>query len=319
MAAAVQLAVGGHRGSEPAADTVGNLSRQDGKSSNGTWTARVADVFNAAAGGTDGTVTCGGWSILVTPVHFARTAFAPTASIASTNPVSGTFKFGGSITYTVTLTNNGTANPGDTTGHEFVDVLPVGLAWVSATATTGTAITTGNTVNGDGAFAPLGGSTTITINATVNAGTQGTSISNQGTVNYDSNNDGSNDATLILRRRVQGDLQPRGLPCQFSCDMWTCERLLAVYPINNFGLEKRPRRREDGARTLLQPHAATLLVACRLRYAACLYCRSAQPCKAREAQQAHHYDHRPLGECGQRGSSCSGGTTAAACGDVAII
>jgi len=179
------------------ADTVGNLSRHDGKSSKGTWTALVADVFTAAAGGTDGTGTFAGWSILVTPVHFACTAFAPTVSIAATKTVSGTFKVNGTVTYTVTLTNNGTANQGDNAGHEFVDVLPIGLALVSATATTGTAITTGNTVNWDGALAPLGGSTTITITATVIPGTQGTLISNQGTVNYDSNNDGSNDATLL--------------------------------------------------------------------------------------------------------------------------
>jgi len=177
------------------ADTVPNLSRYDGASTKGTWSALVADLFSAATGGADGNGTLNAWSILVTPVHFDCVAFAPAATVAATKTVSGTFTVGGTVTYTITLTNNGTGAQADNAGHEFTDTLPAGLTLVSPNATSGTAGTSGNTATWDGTIAPLGGTVTITITATVNAGAQGTSISNQGTVSYDSNNDGTNDAT----------------------------------------------------------------------------------------------------------------------------
>jgi len=179
------------------ADTVPNLSLLDGTSTKGTWTAHMADVFSAATGGADGNGTLNAWSIIVTPVHFACTAFAPAATVAATKSVSGTFLVGGTVTYTVTLTNNGTGNQGDNAGHEFTDTLPAGLTLVSATATSGTAGTSGNTVNWDGSLAPLGGSVTITITATINSGTQGTTITNQGSASFDSNNDAANDTTRL--------------------------------------------------------------------------------------------------------------------------
>jgi uncharacterized repeat protein (TIGR01451 family) len=179
------------------ADPVGNLTPYVGTSTKGTWTALAADLFTAAQGGTNGNGTWNGWSILVTPVHFACTAFAPAAAVTATKTVSGSFKVGGTVTYTVTITNNGTGNQADNAGHEFTDTLPASLTLVSAVATSGTAATAGNTVNWDGALAPLGGSVTITITATINSGTQGTTISNQGTVSYDANNDAVNEATAM--------------------------------------------------------------------------------------------------------------------------
>ena len=177
------------------ADTIPNLSRYDGTSTKGTWSALAADLFSAATGGVDGNGSLNAWSILVTPVHFDCVAFAGAANVTATKTVSGTFAVGGTITYTVTLTNSGTAAQGDNPGHEFTDTLPASLTLTGATASSGTAATAGNTVNWDGTIAPLGGTVTITITATVNAGAQGTSISNQGTVSYDSNNDGTNDAS----------------------------------------------------------------------------------------------------------------------------
>ena len=84
------------------ADPVGNLSPLVGTSTKGTWTALLADVFTAAQGGTNGNGTLNAWSILVTPVHFACTAFAPAAAVTATKTVSGTFRVGGTVTYTVT-------------------------------------------------------------------------------------------------------------------------------------------------------------------------------------------------------------------------
>ncbi|MBK9608128.1 MAG: hypothetical protein IPO58_17450 [Betaproteobacteria bacterium] len=86
----------------------------------------------------------------------------------------------------MTLTNTGTANQADNAGNEFTDVLPAGLTLAGATASSGTALATvgTNTVTWNGSLAPLGGSVVITITATINAGTLGTTISNQGTVAY---------------------------------------------------------------------------------------------------------------------------------------
>jgi uncharacterized repeat protein (TIGR01451 family) len=170
-------------------DPVGSMTYFDGLSTKGTWTVLASDEFAGDTG------TLNSWSMLVTPVHFDCTAFAASVVLTATKTVSGTFRVGGTVTYTVVLTNNGTANQADNTGHELTDTLPVGLTLVSATATSGTAGTSGNTVNWDGSLAPLGGSVTITITATINAGAQGTTISNQGTASYDSNGDGTNDAT----------------------------------------------------------------------------------------------------------------------------
>ena len=78
-------------------------------------------------------------------------------------------------------------------------MLPAGLTLTNATATSGTATfnVNPNEVTWNGTLAPLGGSVTITITATINAGTQGTTISNQGTFNFDSNNDNTNDASAL--------------------------------------------------------------------------------------------------------------------------
>jgi uncharacterized repeat protein (TIGR01451 family) len=175
-------------------DPIGNLSYMDGESTPGTWSVFASDQFGPDTG------TLNAWSILVTPVHFDITAFSPAVLVTSpTKTVSGTFEVGGTVTYTVTITNSGTDPQGDNAGDEFVDVLPSSLTLVSANATSGTAAANigTNTVTWNGTLAPLGGSVTITITATVDAGTQGTVISNQGTVNYDSNNDNTNDASVL--------------------------------------------------------------------------------------------------------------------------
>lgn len=177
----------------PAADPVGNLSRYDGTSTKGTWALRVSDQAGADTGALNS------WSILVTPVHFDCTAFVATAGVGATKTVSGTYQVGQTVTYTVTLVNNGSIGQADNPGNEYTDVLPAGVVLVSATATSGTAVATvgTNTVTWDGSLAPLGGSATVTITATIAAGTQGQTISSQGTVSYDSDGNGTNDATVL--------------------------------------------------------------------------------------------------------------------------
>lgn len=172
-------------------DPVGQLSRMNGLSTQGTWTAHVADL-----GATDeGFLNA--WSLIVTPRAFACTPFVATPVITATKTVSGTFNEGGTVTYTVTLTNTGVGNQPDNAGDEFNDTLPAGLTLVSANASSGTAGTAGNAVNWNGAI-PAAGSVTITITATVNAGTGGQNICNQGTAHVDADATGGTNETNVL-------------------------------------------------------------------------------------------------------------------------
>jgi uncharacterized repeat protein (TIGR01451 family) len=174
-------------------DPVGQLSRLNGLSTQGTWQAHVADEAFEDTG------TLHTWSLIVTPTAFTCSAFVGSANVSGTKTVSGNFNVGGTVTYTVTLTNSGTGAQGDNPGHEFTDVLPSTLTLVSASATAGTAAanTGTNTVTWDGTLAALGGSVTITITATVNASANGQTVSNQGTISYDSDGNGTNDATAM--------------------------------------------------------------------------------------------------------------------------
>jgi uncharacterized repeat protein (TIGR01451 family) len=137
----------------------------------------------------------------------------PGAAVSGTKTVSGTFTVGGAVTYTVILTNSGTAAQADNPGDEFVDVLPATLSLVSATATSGTAVATvaTNTVTWNGAI-PAGGSVTITINATILPAGTGTTIANQGTIAFDGDGNGANERTAQTDDPGQpGAADPTGL------------------------------------------------------------------------------------------------------------
>ncbi|MDX1998656.1 MAG: IPTL-CTERM sorting domain-containing protein, partial [Thermoanaerobaculia bacterium] len=112
--------------------------------------------------------------------------------IVGTKSATGTFEAGGAVTYTIVLSNTGQTPQPDNTGDEFTDILPVGLTLTGASATSGTAATAGNTVTWNGTI-PGNGSVTITIDATIDAGTEGLTLSNQGTFRYDMDGDGTNE------------------------------------------------------------------------------------------------------------------------------
>ncbi|HKI03779.1 MAG TPA: hypothetical protein VKK31_17495 [Thermoanaerobaculia bacterium] len=119
----------------------------------------------------------------------------PAASVSGTKTASaGPYTVGGTLTYTITLTNSGTAAQGDNPGNEFTDVLPATLTLVSASASSGTAATAANTVTWNGAI-PAGGTVTITINATILPSAAGATVSNQGTISFDADGNGSNEST----------------------------------------------------------------------------------------------------------------------------
>ncbi len=122
---------------------------------------------------------------------------APGAVVTGTKTASaGPYTVGGTVTYTVKLTNSGPGAQADNPGNEFTDVLPSGLALVSAMATSGTAAanTGTNTVTWNGSI-PSGGSVTITITATILPAAAGHTVSNQGSISYDSDGNGTNEST----------------------------------------------------------------------------------------------------------------------------
>src|SRR5262249_22483183 len=115
-----------------------------------------------------------------------------------TKTVNGNFQEGGTVTFTVTPSNSFPFTLLDNPGDEFTDVLPSALTLVSASASSGTAVASvgTNTVTWNGSM-PSGGSVTISIVATINAGTGGTTISNQGTHFFDADNNGTNESSLV--------------------------------------------------------------------------------------------------------------------------
>jgi uncharacterized repeat protein (TIGR01451 family) len=117
--------------------------------------------------------------------------------VTGTKTVSGQFVPGGSVTYTIVLSNAGNAAQGDNPGNEFTDVLPAPLQLFSATASSGTAVATlaTNTVGWNGSIA-AGASVTITIVATIPANAvPGTMVTNIGSIATDADNNGSNETT----------------------------------------------------------------------------------------------------------------------------
>ena len=112
--------------------------------------------------------------------------------------VSGQMIEGGLVEYQIDLTNPSTAEVADAAGDELTDFLPAGLSLVSATATSGTAVAdvATNTVTWNGALAANGGMASVTVTATVDAGTAGTTIENQATVSFDSDGDGTNETSM---------------------------------------------------------------------------------------------------------------------------
>jgi uncharacterized repeat protein (TIGR01451 family) len=129
------------------------------------------------------------------PTTFA--AASPAAIGTHSKTVVGNFTEGGQVTYTVTISNSGSSPQLDNPGDEFTDVLPAALTLVSANANSGAAVADipTNTVHWNGSIA-VGGSVTITIIATIGDGVQGQTISNQGTIFFDADGNGTNESSI---------------------------------------------------------------------------------------------------------------------------
>jgi DNA-binding beta-propeller fold protein YncE len=128
---------------------------------------------------------------------FTVTVISP-ANVSGQKTVSGTFAPGGSVIYNVVLSNAGPAAQLDNSGDECTDMLPAGLTLVSANATNGTAVPTiaTNTVTWNGSIA-ASSSVTITVTAIINSNAGGTIISNQGSISYDADGNGTNEASRL--------------------------------------------------------------------------------------------------------------------------
>jgi uncharacterized repeat protein (TIGR01451 family) len=129
----------------------------------------------------------------------ATTTVASPAAVSATKTVGGSFVPGGTVIYTITLTNSGPAAQGNNPGDEFIDILPAELTLVGATSSSGTVVANllGNTVTWNGAIA-VAATVTITITATISPALTGLRIiSNQGQVNFDADGNGSNEASTL--------------------------------------------------------------------------------------------------------------------------
>ena len=111
------------------------------------------------------------------------------------DPNGGTPAPGERIEFEVVLCNVGCDDQADNPGHEFTDILPDGLTALNfVSATRGTIALEGNGYVWDGDI-PAGACVTLTFKADIDGDVEDlTDLCNQGTVHWDSDGDGSNDA-----------------------------------------------------------------------------------------------------------------------------
>ena len=155
---------------------------------NGTWKLQANDWEPGDSG------NIRAFSLDIRPLACA--AAANPTNITATKTVAGAMTPGGTIAYKVTLTNTGTGAQVDNPGDEFTDTLPPQLTLQTVSASSGAPGAVGNTAKWNGSI-PGGGTVTITITATINAGTTGATVSNQATVHFDPNHSGTNSSTVL--------------------------------------------------------------------------------------------------------------------------
>jgi uncharacterized repeat protein (TIGR01451 family) len=153
------------------------------------------ETFSVALSAPSGAMLArgGGTATIVDDDHPRQVTIAAPTKIAAGAP----FLPGGTVTYTITLENQGNATQLDNPGAEFVDALDPSFTSISASASSGTPAIHGNTVTWDGTIAP-GGSVTITIACALPAtAVPGSAVTNQGTVSFDADTDGVNESTAV--------------------------------------------------------------------------------------------------------------------------
>lgn len=150
-----------------------------------------------------------GFTVSGPNVYFAAndgaTGFEPWAlsraslgsALRATKTATGEHVPGGTVVYTIMISNVGAGPHPDNPGDELVDVLPVGLVLVGATADVGSVSLDlpARRVAWNGAL-PLGGSATVTIEATVDA-PPGSVLRNQADLSFDADGNGSNESSAV--------------------------------------------------------------------------------------------------------------------------
>jgi uncharacterized repeat protein (TIGR01451 family)/MYXO-CTERM domain-containing protein len=161
----------------------------NGENADGTWLLRAQDFFSQDNG------NIRAWSLILTP---AVCDAPPQLShlTAKKSVTGGNIVAGGDVVYTITVTNDGAGGQTDNPGHELTDVLPASLVLTGASSSIGNAVATvgTNTVTWDGALVG-NGTATITVQANIKTGTEGTVISNQASVAYDADRNGTNESS----------------------------------------------------------------------------------------------------------------------------
>lgn len=134
---------------------------------------------------------------------------------------------GEAVTFTFVLLNGGPAAQADNPGDEFTDTLPAGLTLVSAAASSGTVTTLGNTVSWNGSIAACE-TVTITVEATVDAGTEGMTLCNPGTAFFDADGDGINESIALSGSCCVLIRPPVPIPAAGTLGLATLTLLLAA-------------------------------------------------------------------------------------------
>jgi len=126
----------------------------------------------------------------------ATTAVRSPANITGSKSRSGGSTPGSSLSYLIVLSNSSGSDQQDNPGNEFTDVLPAGLTLLAANASSGTATanTGTNTVTWNGVV-PAGDTVSITIDATINSGTEDSTLTNVGSISYDADGNGTNESS----------------------------------------------------------------------------------------------------------------------------
>ncbi len=164
----------------------------------------IVQVAPTVAGGTVLTNTATAASATADPAPgnesgSATTTVLSASGLSATKSVVTSGNPGSAVTYTVVITNAGPGVQGDNPGDEFTDTLPAELELVGASATSGTVgvDTIAGIVTWNGSL-PAGGSVTIVIDATLEAGpVPGTTIANQGAIAFDADGNGTNESNAV--------------------------------------------------------------------------------------------------------------------------
>jgi uncharacterized repeat protein (TIGR01451 family) len=161
-----------------------------------TFTVALGAISGLAPGIDPADITVAGTPAVGTILDDDAGVFGST--LAARKTVSGTPLVGSTIHYTIEVTNLGPGDQADNPGDELLDILPSQVALLDATADWGavTADPVGNAVTWNGALASSQ-TATIVIDVVVLPTALGVAVSNQATLAFDTNHDGTNDGTSL--------------------------------------------------------------------------------------------------------------------------